>query len=430
MNVVFAFLIFTAFLLTAYRQLTWAATSPEAIPPMQALTTGLIDSAGAAVTLVLGMIGVMTFFLGLMKIIERGGLLVILARLIRPLMVRIFPEVPPDHPAMGAMIMNFSANMMGLGNAATPFGLRAMEELDKLNPAKGVATNAMVMFLAINTSSLALLPTGVVALRASLGSADPAAIIPTTLFATVCSTTIAIIAVLALQRFFPVRPLGDAPLPSRPIAAGPETELVAETGSYPVWGSLLFLGAILGMIPLTILYGKAISPWVVPVLTVFFLGFGVLRRVPVYEAFIEGGKEGFQLGMRIIPYLVAILTAVGMFRVSGAMDYLTSVIGPLTEPLGLPAEALPMALMRPLSGSGAYAIMAGTMSTPGQGPDTYIGWLVSTLQGSSETTFYVLAVYFGAVGIKRARHAVPAALMADLAGVAAAVFICSWLYPA
>lgn len=430
MNVVFAFLIFTAFLVTAYRQLTWAATSPEAIPPMQALTTGLIDSAGAAVTLVLGMIGVMTFFLGLMKIIERGGLLVILARLIRPLMVRIFPEVPPDHPAMGAMIMNFSANMMGLGNAATPFGLRAMEELDKLNPAKGVATNAMVMFLAINTSSLALLPTGVVALRASLGSADPAAIIPTTLFATVCSTTIAIIAVLALQRFFPVRPLGDAPLPSRPIAAGPETELVAETGSYPVWGSLLFLGAILGMIPLTILYGKAISPWVVPVLTVFFLGFGVLRRVPVYEAFIEGGKEGFQLGMRIIPYLVAILTAVGMFRVSGAMDYLTSVIGPLTEPLGLPAEALPMALMRPLSGSGAYAIMAGTMSTPGQGPDTYIGWLVSTLQGSSETTFYVLAVYFGAVGIKRARHAVPAALMADLAGVAAAVFICSWLYPA
>ncbi|OGT90171.1 MAG: spore maturation protein [Gammaproteobacteria bacterium RIFOXYA12_FULL_61_12] len=430
MNIVFAFLIFTAFLVTAYRQLTWIASSPEAVPPMQALTTGLIDSAGSAVTLVLGMIGVMTFFLGLMKIIERGGLLVILARLIRPMMVRVFPEVPPDHPAMGAMIMNFSANMMGLGNAATPFGLRAMEELDKLNPSKGVATNAMVMFLAINTSSLALLPTGVVALRASLGSADPAAIIPTTLFATVCSTTVAIIAVLALQRFFPVRPLGDAPLPPRPVAAEPETELVAETGSYPVWGSLLFLGAILGMIPLTILYGKTMSPWVVPVLTVFFLGFGVLRRVPVYEAFIEGGREGFQLGMRIIPYLVAILTAVGMFRASGAMDYLTSLIGPLTSPLGLPAEALPMALMRPLSGSGAYAIMAGTLSAPGQGPDTYIGWLVSTLQGSSETTFYVLAVYFGAVGIKRARHAVPAALMADLAGVAAAVFICSWLYPA
>ena len=430
MNIVFAFLIFTAFLVTAYRQLTWIASSPEAVPPMQALTTGLIDSAGSAVTLVLGMIGVMTFFLGLMKIIERGGLLVILAKLIRPMMVRVFPEVPPDHPAMGAMIMNFSANMMGLGNAATPFGLRAMEELDKLNPAKGVASNAMVMFLAINTSSLALLPTGVVALRASLGSADPAAIIPTTLFATVCSTTIAIIAVLALQRFFPVRPLGDAPLPSRPVAADSELELVAETGSYPVWGSLLFLGAILGMIPLTILYGKAMSPWVVPVLTVFFLGFGVLRRVPVYEAFIEGGREGFQLGMRIIPYLVAILTAVGMFRASGALDHLTSLIGPLTSPLGLPAEALPMALLRPLSGSGAYAIMAGTLSVPGQGPDTYIGWLVSTLQGSSETTFYVLAVYFGAVGIKRARHAVPAALLADLAGVAAAVFICSWLYPA
>lgn len=429
MNVVFTFLIFSAFLVTAYRQLTWGAPSPDAIAPMQALTTGLIESAGSAVTLVLGMIGVMTFFLGLMKIVERGGLLVILAKLIRPLMTRIFPEVPGDHPAMGAMIMNFSANMMGLGNAATPFGLRAMEELDKLNPNKGVATNAMVMFLAINTSSLALLPTGVVALRASLGSADPAAIIPTTLFATVCSTTMAIIAVLALQRFFPVRPLDDVPITPRPESNEAREDLVAESGSYPLWGSLLFLGAILGMIPLTIFYGKAMSPWVVPVLAVFFLGFGVTRRVPVYEAFIEGGKEGFQLAMRIIPYLVAILTAVGMFRVSGALDYLITLIGPLTVPLGLPAEALPMALLRPLSGSGAYAILAGTLSTPGLGPDTYVGWLVSTFQGSTETTFYVLAVYFGAVQIKRARHAVPAALMADLAGIAAAVFICSWLYP-
>ncbi|MBU0500037.1 MAG: spore maturation protein [Gammaproteobacteria bacterium] len=430
MNFVFAFLILTAFAVTAFRQLTWVATSAEAIAPMQALTTGLIESAASAVTLVLGLIGVMSFFLGLMKIVERGGLLVILAKLIRPLMVRLFPEVPPDHPAMGAMIMNFSANALGLGNAATPFGIRAMQALDRLNPVKGVASNSMALFLAINTSGLSVLPTGVVALRAAMGSVDPAAIMPTTLFATLCSTTVAVIAARFYQRFSPVIPLGEAvrPRPEAEVAADPE-EQPAETGSYPFWASLLFLGAILALIPFTILYGRQMSPWIVPLLTALFLGFGLARRVPVYEAFIEGGKEGFQLAVRIIPYLVAILTAVGMFRASGALDYLISLIGPFTSHIGLPAEALPMALLRPLSGSGAYGIMAGIMETPGLGPDSYVGWLVSTMQGSTETTFYVLAVYFGAVQVKRARHAVAAALTADLAGIAAAVFICSWLYP-
>jgi spore maturation protein SpmA len=195
MNIVFSFLILSAFAVAAWHQWHWVPTGPEAVAPMQALTTGLIDSAGAAVTLVLGLIGVMSFFLGLMKIVEQGGLLVMLAKLIRPLMIRLFPEVPPDHPAMGAMIMNLSANALGLGNAATPFGLKAMQALDRLNPHKGVATDAMVLFLAINTSSITLLPTGVVALRAAMGSNDPAAIIPTTLFATICSTAVAIVAV-------------------------------------------------------------------------------------------------------------------------------------------------------------------------------------------------------------------------------------------
>ncbi len=394
---------------------------------MQALTTGMIDSAGAAVTLVLGLIGVMSFFLGLMRIVEQGGLLVVLARLIRPLMVRLFPEVPADHPAMGAMIMNLSANALGLGNAATPFGLRAMQALDRLNPHKGVASDAMVLFLAINTSSITLLPTGVVALRAAMGSTDPAAIIPTTLFATICSTTMAILAVRWYQRWFPVVPLPFEEQPSVTEEAEPKA-LEAPTAAFPFWASLLFLGSILALVPVTILYGREMSPWVVPVLTVLFVSFGLFRGVKVYEAFIEGAKDGFQLAVRIIPYLVAILTAVGMFRASGAMNYLVALISPVTSWFGMPAEALPMALLRPLSGSGAYGIMAGIMETPGNGPDSYVGLLVSTLQGSTETTFYVLAVYFGAVQIKRARHAVLAALTADVAGMAAAVFICSWLF--
>jgi spore maturation protein SpmA len=329
--------------------------------------------------LVLGLIGVMAFFLGLMKVAERGGLMLALARLIKPLMVRLFPEVPANHPAMGAMIMNFAANLLGLGNAATPFGLRAMQALDRLNPHKGTATNSMALFLAINTSSITLLPTGVVALRASMGSVDPAAIIPTTLFATICSTTAAILAVRWYQRFSPLPvAIGDL-VPERPLADPEEVpEVQVEMGS--LWGSWLFLGSVLALIPLTILYGKALSPWMVPTLTMLLLGFGWVRGVPIYEAFIDGAKEGFELAVKIIPYLVAILTAVGMFR------------------------------------------------APGLGPDSFIGLLVSTMQGSTETTFYVLAVYFGAVQVKRYRHTLAAALTADLVGMSAAVFICHWLF--
>jgi spore maturation protein SpmA len=432
MNYVFGLLIFSAFLASAWQQLGWQPSAADSIAPMQALTTGLIDSAKASVELVLGLIGVMSFFLGLMKVVERGGLLLILARLIRPLMVRLFPEVPPDHPAMGAMIMNFSANALGLGNAATPFGIKAMQALDRLNPNPGVATNSMALFLAINTSSITLLPTGVVALRAALGSADPAAIMPTTLFATICSTTAAILAARWYQRFSPVRPLPPEQQPrpeDRPIEdAGLPVGEGVDVGSYSAWASWSFLLGILALIPITIVYGRAMSPWVVPVLTVLFLGFGVMRRVPIYEAFIEGAKDGFALAVKIIPYLVAILTAIGMFRVSGALDWLVGLLGPITSWFGLPAEALPMALLRPLSGSGAYGVLVGIMQDPATGPDTYVGLLVSTLQGSTETTFYVLAVYFGAVQVKRVRHALAAALTADLVGISAAVFICSWLF--
>ncbi|KAB7628276.1 nucleoside recognition domain-containing protein [Alkalilimnicola sp. S0819] len=433
MNVIFFALVLIAFGTAAWRQLVGSAP-PEA-SPMAALTRAAVDSAAGAVELAIGLVGVMALFLGLMKIAEAGGLLRILARLIRPLMVRLFPEVPPEHPAMGAMILNFSANMLGLGNAATPFGIRAMQELDTLNRHPGTASNAMVLFMAINTSSLTLLPTGVIALRSSAGSADPAGILPTTLFATLCATTVAVLAAFFFRRFFPLG-AGEARAVAFEAAAPPadaasESEapsLPEAAGAYPLWVSLLALAAFLALIPLTLVYGAVISPWIIPALILGFLSFGVARRVPVYEVFVEGAKDGFQVALKIIPYLVAILVAVGLLRASGALEAFVTVVGQWTGQLGMPAEALPMALLRPLSGSGAYGVMSSIISDPATGPDTYVGYLVTTLQGSTETTFYVLAVYFGAVQIRRLRHALPAALSADLAGVIAAVVAVSWMF--
>ena len=452
MNTIFFAIVLIAFLVAGFRQLTWTPPAPgtgtgpggEAASqgPMQDLATAMIDAAAGSVTLALGLVGVMALFLGLMKVAEEGGLLVIIARTVRPLMVRLFPDVPADHPAMGAMILNMAANALGLGNAATPFGIRAMQQLDTLNTTRGTASNAMVLFLAINTSSVTILPTGVIALRAAAGSMDPAGILPTTLFATICSTTVAIIMAKLCQNYWPV--------PSEELAAaewktamagagagaieGPASEGAAETiaadadEGYPAWVSGLALAGIAAIVPLTIVYGRAIAPWIIPGLMVGLLGFGVLRRVNVYESFVEGAKDGFQVALRIIPYLVAILVAVAMFRSSGAMDWIVGPLGAVTGLVGLPADALPMALLRPLSGSGAYGILASIIQDPAIGPDSYVGYLVSTFQGSTETTFYVLAVYFGAIGIRRIRHALVAALAADIAGIAAAVAIVSYLY--
>lgn len=428
MNAVFLLIVLSAFVVAGWQQLV--GYSGE-LSPMDALSRAMVDSASGSVELALGLVGVMTLFLGLMKVAEAGGMLTILARLIRPLMVRLFPDVPPDHPAMGAMILNISANALGLGNAATPFGIRAMQELNKLNKLPGTATDSMVLFLAINTSSVTLLPTGVIALRAAAGSADPAGILPTTLFATACSTIAAIAAALLYRRFFPLVS-SVTPLPSADSldeASAPETLPFEQgEGAYPLWVSLLALGGLLALIPITILYGKAIAPWILPGLMVGFLLFGVVRRVSIYEVFVEGAKEGFQVAIKIIPYLVAILVAVGMFRASGALDAVVGFIGQWTLALGMPPEALPMALLRPLSGSGAYGVMASIINDPAIGPDSYTGYLVSTLQGSTETTFYVLAVYFGAVQIKRIRHALWTALTADLVAVIATVAAVSWLF--
>ena len=429
MNAVFLAAVLIAFVVAGYRQVT-VTPAPDTAAPMDALGLAMIDAAKGSVTLAIGLVGVMALFLGLMKVAEAGGLLAIIAKTVRPLMVRLFPEVPADHPAMGAMIMNISANVLGLGNAATPFGIRAMQELDKLNPQKGTATNAMVMFLAINTSSVTLLPTGVIALRASAGSADPAGILPTTLFATICSTTVAIIAVKLYQRFTaPLASVSDESDAAIEETAEDNADLAQEPSQpYPVWVSATVLAVVVALIPVTILYGRDIAPWIIPGLMVALLGFGALRGVRVYEAFVEGARDGFDVALRIIPYLVAILVAVAMLRASGALELLITPLGAITTLVGLPPEALPMALLRPLSGSGAYGILASIIQDPATGPDTYVGYLVSTFQGSTETTFYVLAVYFGAVQIRRIRHALAAALTADLAGIAAAVAITAYLF--
>jgi spore maturation protein SpmA/spore maturation protein SpmB len=432
MNVIFFALVAIAFAVTGYHQLTWVAPVPEAISPMLALGNGMIESAKGAVTLALGLVGVMAFFLGLMKVAEAGGLLLVIARLLRPLLVRLFPDVPADHPAMGAMIMNLSANALGLGNAATPFGIRAMQALDTLNPHKGTASNSMALFLAINTSSITLLPTGVIALRAAAGSADPAGILPTTLFATLCSTVVAIVSCKVYQRYWPsaaeVTPAGEQNAPTAGVEAPEVTLPEAPATGYPGWVSGLALLALVALIPVAVLLGASLGPWIVPGLAVLLLGFGVVRKVRVYECFVDGARDGFEVAVRIIPYLVAILVAVGMFRASGAMEIVIGAIGGFTAALGMPAEALPMALLRPLSGSGAYGVLAATIAEPATGPDTYVGYLVSTLQGSTETTFYVLAVYFGAVQVRRVRHALAAGLTADLAGIVGAVVACLYLF--
>ncbi len=426
MNKIFIIIVFLAFICAGWQQIIFVPGQADQMP-MEILSKATIDSAGAAVELAIGLVGVMALFLGLMKVAEVGGMLTILAKLIRPLMVRLFPDVPADHPAMGAMILNLAANALGLGNAATPFGIRAMQELDRLNPVKGEATNAMALFMAINTSSVTLLPTGVIALRAAAGSIDPAAILPTTLFATIGSTSIAIIAAKFYQRFFSQSKAAHIKNKGDVKGLSTDDTLKDASNGYPMWVSVLALGILASFIPVAILFGRSVSPWILPSLMVGFLGFGLVKKVKIYEVFVEGAKEGFQVALRIIPYMVAILVAVGMLKASGGLQMIVNTLSSVTSNFGLPAEALPMALMRPLSGSGAFAILASIINDPAIGPDSYTGFLVSTLQGSTETTFYVMAVYFGAVQIKRIRHALVTALTADVAGILFAILACTLL---
>lgn len=379
--------------------------------PIAAVGKAALDSAKSAVDLALGLVGAMTLFMGLMKVVEAAGGLNFMARALRPIMVRLFPDVPPEHPAMGAMIMNLAANVIGLGNAATPFGLKAMQELETLNPHPGTATNAMVLFLAINTSGVAVLPTGMIGVRAILKSQDPASIFVPTLLATSCSTVGAVIASKLLERVWPP-----------PVQPKRQTITVQWREYLPV---ALVVGVLGGLVALVMTYEERASVWIVPGLILGMLTSGIVQKVKVYECFIEGAREAFSAATRIIPFLVAILVAVGMFRASGAMDALTEIFTPLCRLVGMPPEVFPLALLRPLSGSGALALTTELNKT--YGPDSLIGVTASTLNGSTETTFYVLAVYFGAIGIQRSRHAVINGLVADLCGALGAVWFVRWL---
>lgn len=412
MNIVFFLLAFIAFGFAAFHEIAHGAGR------MEALAAATIKAAEGAVPLAFGLVGVMALFLGLMKVAEAGGMLGATARLLAPLMRRLFPEVPSAHPAAGAMAMNVAANMLGLGNAATPFGIRAMEHLEDLNRHKGTASNAQVLFLALNTASVTLLPTSVIALRAASGSTNPAAVIAPTLAATLVATTVAILAARLLQ---PLAPLPPAP-PDVVASPDPPGTLV-----YPSVLAIAILASFVALISLMIVHGLALGHWIIPGLVAGLLGYGMAKKVPVYECFVEGAKEGFAVAVRIIPYLVAILVVIGMLRASGAMEAALGPLGALTAPLGVPAEALTMAVFRSLSGSGSFGLLAEAMRDPAIGPDSPLGILLGTIYGSTETTFYVIAVYFGAVGIRRSRHALAAGLIADAAGLAAAVLACAAL---
>ncbi|MGE3318130.1 MAG: nucleoside recognition domain-containing protein [Candidatus Berkiella sp.] len=413
MNWVFFLIILIAYFTSAWHQWQWQTNPVTPDSPMHALTQQLLHATTDAVTLAIGLVGVLCLFLGLMRILEEGGFVSILGKLIYPLLKPLFPEIPANHPAFGAMIMNLSANVLGMGNAATPFGLKAMQELDKLNPHPGTATNAMVLFLALNTACITLIPTKVIALRASAGSHDAAGIVTTTLIATLCSTAMAILCAKLLQRF--------TRTPKATLSTIPQTESTAPIASYPTWVSLLALVGIIALVPVTLIWGRVFSPWIIPSFIVVIFTYGLLKRLDIYATFIEGAKGGFELAIKILPYIVAMLFAIAMLRASGALGIITHAIAPFTAPLGIPAEALPMVFMRPLSGSGSLGILTDILNNPALGPDSYAGYLVSTMMGSTETTFYVLAVYFGAVQIRRIRHALATGLLVELAGMAASV---------
>jgi spore maturation protein SpmA len=408
MNAVFLVLVVASFAAAAWAELTGPGGA------MEALSAAIVEQAAASVPLAFGLIGIMALFLGLMKVAEAAGLLESVARLLRPLLTRLFPEIPADHPAMGAMVMNIAANLLGLGNAATPFGIRAMEHLERLNPHPGTASNAQVLFLAINTAGLTLLPTKVIALRASTGATDPAAVVGPTLAATLVAVVVAVLAARGLQRLSP----SPVPLPPLPQRATDQTRL---------WPTVIAVALLLALVPLLLSHGKVIGPWLLPGLVAGILLYGAVKRVAIYETFVAGARAGFGVAVKIIPYLVAILMAVGMIRASGVLAAILEPLGRLTAPLGVPAEALTMAAMRTLSGSGSYGLLAAQMKDPAIGPDGYLGILLGTLYGSTETTFYVLAVYFGAVGIRRIRHALIVGLLADFSALIAAVLVCKWI---
>ncbi len=371
------------------------------------LINGLFDSAKTGAELSLGLVGIMTFWLGIMKVGEKAGMISVFAKGVNPFFSKLFPGVPKGHSANGSIIMNFSANMLGLDNAATPVGLKAMKELQELNPEKETATNAQIMFLVLNTAGITLIPTSVIALRMAAGAANPADIFIPALIGTFISFLSGMLAVAAFQRI--------------------------NLFKLPI---LIFLCIFIGLMCILYFGLKDLPPDQMQKVTgliggllifsiiILFIAYGAAKKINVYDAFIDGAKEGFSTAVMIIPFLIAILVAISAFRTTGCMDYIVNGIGSLVALVGLDTQfvpALPVGLMKTLSGGGARGLMVDVMQT--YGVDSFQGRLASVIQGSSETTFYVLAVYFGSVGIKNTRHALVCGLIADVVGLVAAIFL-------
>ncbi len=376
----------------------------DVFPEMMGST---FDNAKLGFEISLWLTGVMTLWLGIMKVGENGGVISILARVVGPLFNRLFPNIPKDHPASGFILMNLAANMLGLDNAATPLGLKAMTQLQELNTKKDTASNPMIMFLVLNTSGLTLIPISIMVYRSQLGAADPSDIVMPILLATFFSTMTGIISVSLFQKLNIFNKVVLAYL-------GGFTLLVS---------SIIWYFSIIPQEQIAVI-SSVISNFILFAIIVSFIVLAVYRKINVYESFIDGATDGFKIAIKIIPYLVAILVAIGVFRASGAMDFVTDGIGWFFASLGVNTDfvpALPTAFMKPLSGAGARGMMIDAMDT--FGTDSFVGRLASTFQGSTDTTFYVLAVYFGSVGIKKTCYAVTCGLIADFAGIIAAIFI-------
>ena len=367
---------------------------------------GVFDSAGTSVTIAIGLIGVMALFLGFMKVGEKAGAVNFLSRLIWPFFSRLFPEVPKNHPSMGHMVMNFSANLLGLDNAATPFGLKAMQSLQELNPSKDTVSNAQIMFMVLHASGLTLIPVSIIAQRVILQSKDATSIFIPCMIATFAATVVALVVVSIKQRINLVHPV-----------------------------ILLWILGVSAVIAALVIFLHSNTSYIDPFSKVFsnglimliFVGFiigGMIKKINVYEVFIDGAKEGFNVAVTIIPYLVAMLVGISVFRSCGVFDLIVRGIGSFFGMLGLNTDfvpALPTALMRPLSGSGGRGMMIDAMKM--YGPDSFVGKLACTFQGTADSTFYIAALYFGSVGLKNTRYAIPAALIADLAAVVTAILI-------
>ena len=377
-----------------------------------AIMNSTFENEETAFKISIGLTGVLSLWMGIMKIGERGGLVNLLARLLSPLMVRLFPEIPAGHPVFGHIFMNFSANMLGLDNAATPLGLKAMEGLQELNQKKDTATNAMIMFLVLNTSGLTLIPVGVMVYRAQMGAAQPTDVFIPILIATAIATLAGMVITSLYQRIN---------LFNWAIMAFVLGIAILVCGI--IWISMLIDQETMNT------WSTVIANIILFSIIIAFIAAGIIKKINVYEAFVEGAKGGFETAVRIIPYLVAILVAIGVFRASGAMDFIIDGLGRFVEMLGGNADyvaALPTAIMKPLSGSGARGMMVDAMQQ--YGADSFIGRLSCIFQGATDTTFYILAVYFGSVGIRYTRHAVTCGLLADLAGILAAIAVAYFFF--